>query len=89
MADAAKALVPFLQRADEMQKHDLRVAYYCASLLRTLACSRGGVVAHAPRAGRLYALEQGLSLPERSADTNALLGALMQQLEARLAARRA
>jgi hypothetical protein len=46
-------------------------------------------VAHAPRAGRLYALEQGLSLPERSADTNALLGALMQQLEARPAARRA
>jgi vacuolar protein sorting-associated protein VTA1 len=30
MGDAAKSLIPYLQRADEMQKHDPRVAYYCA-----------------------------------------------------------
>ena len=33
MADAAKQLIPFLQRADEMQKHDKRVAYFCACAL--------------------------------------------------------
>jgi hypothetical protein len=32
----------------------------------------------------MYALETGVALPERSADTNALLGALMKQLEARV-----
>ena len=31
----------------------------------------------------MYALEAGIALPERSADTNALLGALMKQLEVR------
>lgn len=29
-SDGAKALLPFLQRADEMARHDRRVAYYCA-----------------------------------------------------------
>ena len=30
MADGAKQLVPFMQRADEVQKTHPRVAYYCA-----------------------------------------------------------
>ncbi len=30
--DAAKQLIPFLQRADELQKHDRRIAYFCASV---------------------------------------------------------
>ena len=35
----------------------------------------------------MYALEAGLALPNKSADTNALLGALFKQLEARRVAR--
>ena len=34
-----------------------------------------------PCAGRLYALEQGLQLPQKSADTNTLLKALLSKLE--------
>ena len=36
-----------------------------------------------PLAGRMYALEQGLAMADRSAETTALLGSVMQQLEAR------
>lgn len=54
-----KALVPYLQRAQELQKHDPLVAYYC----------------------RLYALETGLKLNDRSASCTALLSSVMAQLE--------
>ena len=79
-SDGAKALLPFLQRADEMARHDRRVAYYCA-----LLCQRPRCVASltAQPAGRLYALEQGLALPGRTEETNALLGTLLKQLEVR------
>lgn len=30
--EPAKLLLPYLQRADELQKHDPLVAYYCESL---------------------------------------------------------
>lgn len=59
MADPLKALLPYLQRAEEMGKHDARVAYYC----------------------RMYALELGLALPSRTPDADALLAAIMKQLE--------
>ena len=59
MADPLKALLPYLQRAEEMGKHDARVAYYC----------------------RMYALELGLAIPCRTPDADALLAAIMKQLE--------
>jgi len=34
MADSEKQLVPFMQRADEVQKTHPRVAYYCACAAR-------------------------------------------------------
>ena len=47
------------------------------------ALSRPQLVASltATPAGRLYALEQGLALPGRAEETNALLGTLLKQLE--------
>ena len=54
-----KTLLPYLQRAQELENHDKLVAYYC----------------------RLYALETGLKLPERSASCTALLTSVMAQLE--------
>jgi hypothetical protein len=83
MGDAAKQLIPFLQRADEMQKHDRRVAYYCARPRCAASRARRARQPDGRTAGRMYALEAGLALPERSADTTALLSALMKQLEAR------
>jgi vacuolar protein sorting-associated protein VTA1 len=79
-SDGAKALLPFLQRADEMARHDRRVAYYCAC-----PCQRARLVVSltAGPAGRLYALEQGLALSGRTEETNALLGTLLKQLEVR------
>ena len=35
----------------------------------------------------MYALEAGMALPNRTADTNTLLGVLLRQLEARRVAR--
>ena len=32
-AEPAKGLLPYLQRADELQKHEPLVAYYCESSL--------------------------------------------------------
>jgi hypothetical protein len=32
-ADAKKLLLPYLQRADELQKHEPLVAYYCKDLV--------------------------------------------------------
>ena len=81
--DGAKGLLPFLQRADEMARHDKRVAYYCASPAASCAVL-SKTHPHTTCAGRLYALEQGLALPDRSAETNALLGSLLKQLEVRL-----
>ena len=45
MTDAqhAKNLMPFLQRADELQNHDKRMAYYCVPLAPhapRIACAR-------------------------------------------------
>ena len=61
MSNAApeKQLVPYLQRAQELQKHDPLVAYYC----------------------RLYALETGLKVQDRSEAYTSLLGAVMSQME--------
>ena len=94
MADGAKQLVPFMQRADEVQKTHPRVAYYCARPRVPEAWprpagpkgARSAAAPDAPRApdaGRMYALEAGMALPNRTADTNTLLGVLLRQLEAR------
>ena len=54
------------------------------------ACTAAGrVAALTRRAGRMYALEAGMALPNRTADTNTLLGVLLKQLEARRVARAA
>ena len=87
MADGAKQLVPFMQRADEVQKTHPRVAYYCAC--RACAKPPGARQRLTRRAGRMYALEAGMALPNRTADTNTLLGVLLKQLEARRVARAA
>ncbi|KAK9817912.1 hypothetical protein WJX72_004252 [[Myrmecia] bisecta] len=57
--DQKKAILPFLQRADEISKLEPKVAYYC----------------------RLYAVEQGLQLSNRTKEIDGVLGALMAKLE--------
>ncbi|BDA46061.1 probable vacuolar protein sorting-associated protein VTA1 homolog at N-terminal half [Coccomyxa sp. Obi] len=54
-----KAILPFLQRADEVTKIEPKVAYYC----------------------RMYAVEQGLALENRSPQIEGVLGALLAKLE--------
>ncbi|CAK0749802.1 hypothetical protein CVIRNUC_001939 [Coccomyxa viridis] len=54
-----KAILPFLQRADEVNTVDPKVAYYC----------------------RMYAIEQGLALENRSPPIDGVLGALLAKLE--------
>ncbi|PKI34231.1 hypothetical protein CRG98_045377 [Punica granatum] len=68
--EPAKILLPYLQRADELQKHEPLVAYYCKAA-KTLHPSR------------LYAMDRGLKIPagERTKTTNALLNSLIKQLE--------
>ena len=94
MADGAKQLVPIMQRADEVQKTHPRVAYYCArprvpeawprpAGLKGARSAAAPDAPRAPAAGRMYALEAGMALPNRTADTNTLLGVLLRQLEAR------
>ncbi|KAJ0593581.1 putative vacuolar protein sorting-associated protein Vta1 [Helianthus annuus] len=67
--EPAKLLLPYLQRADELQKHEPLVAYYCTDSSSSLS--------------RLYAIERGMKIPqsERTKTTSALLLSLMKQLE--------
>ena len=39
-AEPAKGLLPYLQRADELQKHEPLVAYYCESPLLSSLLTR-------------------------------------------------
>uniref|UniRef100_A0A7S2Z6P9 Uncharacterized protein n=1 Tax=Chloropicon laureae TaxID=464258 RepID=A0A7S2Z6P9_9CHLO len=59
LADHRRALLPFLQRAEEVAKVEPKVAYYC----------------------RLYAVEEGLKLKNRSKAIEELLVSVMDKLE--------
>ena len=89
-SEPAKGLLPYLQRADELQNHEPLVAYYCErcfSLIVGFVPNRILLVRVLIRiwiwAGRLYAMEKGLRIPqkERTKTTNSILISLMNQLE--------
>lgn len=91
--EPAKLLLPYLQRADELQKHDPLVAYYCNLISSILfyfynffiitLINTNYLIVIWVFSGRLYAMERGLKIPQtdRTKTTNSLLVSLMKQLE--------
>lgn len=78
--EPAKRLLPYLQRADELQKHEPLVAYYCITHLSSSSSSFTLLLSSKiDRAeyffffflmfwgvsGRLYAMEKGLIIPPK------------------------
>lgn len=76
--EPAKLLLPYLQRADELQKHEPLVAYYCIdssssshnftlnpNILSTFSISviKLWFIGKFWFSGRLYAMERGLKIP--------------------------
>ncbi|KAK9089788.1 hypothetical protein Scep_028870 [Stephania cephalantha] len=92
-SEPAKLLLPYLQRADELQKHEPLVAYYCTdSFDQTLIAINQTPIRSLQNdsiscldliTGRLYAMERGLKIPqkERTKTTSSILVSLLNQLE--------
>lgn len=80
-----KPVSPYLARAHELAKAEPVISYWCASpLSRCKRCggSQADQVARSSRhAGTYYALQQGMSLRTKDAESQAFMLGLMDKLE--------